>query len=130
MGGEFYSSCWDVVTDDVLKVFANFHKNGKMCKGMNSTFVTLIPKFVNLANISDFRPISLVNSIYKIIAKALANRLGKFLDKVISENQLAFIGERNILDGVLITNQIIDEGKKKKKSLFMFKIVFERLMIR
>lgn len=61
-----------------------------------------------------------------MLAKVLANRLEKVVHKVISLSQSTFIRGRNILNGVVVANEIVDEAKKKKKSLFMFKIDFEK----
>ena len=90
------------------------------------SFISLIPKVVNPQQIGEFRPIALVGGIYKILAKVLAGRLAKVLDSVISESQSAFIGKRNILDGVMIASEVIDEVKKSKKKAFLFKIDFEK----
>ena len=59
---------------------------------------TLILKKNDASNLRDFRPISLVGSVYKILAKVLANRLRVVLDQLISENQNSFVGGRQILD--------------------------------
>ena len=72
---------------------------------LNATFIALIPKKNDASNIRDFRPISLVGSLYKILAKVLANRLKVVLDKLISESQNSFVGGRQILDSVLIANE-------------------------
>ena len=74
--------------------FANFHARGVFPKSLNATFLCLIPKMAGADDITKFRPISLVGSVYKILAKVLASRLRKVLCKVISPNQHAFISGR------------------------------------
>ena len=71
---------------DVLAIFEEFFHHCKFEKSLNATFIALIPKKNNASNISDFRPISLVGSVYKILTKVLANRLKVVLDQLISEN--------------------------------------------
>ena len=66
------------------------------------------------SNIRDFRPISLVGSVYKILAKVLANRLKEVLDQLTSESQNSFVGGRQILDSVLIANECVDSRMKSK----------------
>ncbi|GJS64726.1 RNA-directed DNA polymerase, eukaryota, reverse transcriptase zinc-binding domain protein [Tanacetum coccineum] len=75
---------------------------------------------------SDFRPISLIGAQYKIIAKVLANRLACVIDTIISHEQSAFIKNRQILDGPLMVNEVIQWCKRKKSKLMVFKIDFEK----
>ena len=68
-----------------------FHRNGRLTKGLNNTFIALISKVENPRRLKDFRLISLVCNLYKILSKVLANRLRKVVDKVVSESQSAFV---------------------------------------
>jgi len=68
-----------------------FHRNGKLSKGVNSTFIALIPKVDSPQMIANFRPIALIGCIYKVLAKVLANRLRTVLDFVVSDTQSAFV---------------------------------------
>ncbi|GKA71271.1 RNA-directed DNA polymerase, eukaryota, reverse transcriptase zinc-binding domain protein [Tanacetum coccineum] len=76
--------------------------------------------------VMDFRPISLIGSLYKIIAKVLANRLVVVLVDIVNEVQSAFVADRQILDGPFILNEVVQWCKAKKKQAMIFKVDFEK----
>nr|GFC83164.1 RNA-directed DNA polymerase, eukaryota, reverse transcriptase zinc-binding domain protein [Tanacetum cinerariifolium] len=88
---DFYRRFWSVIQKDVVAVVKCFFHYGSIPKGCNSSFIALIPKIPDAKMVKDFRPISLIGSLYKIIAKFLANRLVTVLGDVINEIQSAFV---------------------------------------
>jgi hypothetical protein len=90
----FFKDFWLELKGDVMRFVSEFHRNGKLTKGLNSTFIALIPKVDSPQRLNDFRPISLVGSLYKILAKLLPNRLRTIIGSVISEVQTTFVKER------------------------------------
>ncbi|RVW14110.1 LINE-1 reverse transcriptase-like [Vitis vinifera] len=75
---------------------------------------------------SDYRPISLLGGLYKLLAKVLANRLKKVIGKVISPDQNVFIKGRQILDGSLIANEVIDSWQKRGEKGIICKLDIEK----
>ncbi|RVX05699.1 LINE-1 reverse transcriptase-like [Vitis vinifera] len=122
----FWLFAWDFVKADVMGFFKEFHENGKFVKSLNATFLVLIPKKVGAEALGDYRPISLVGSLYKWLAKVLANRLKKVVGKVVSKAQGAFVEGRQILDAVLIANEAIDSTLKNNESSILCKLDIEK----
>ena len=74
MNALFYQKFWHIVGDDVIATVLDFLNSGIMLREINYTHIVLILKVKSPERISDFRPISLCNVIYKIISKVLANK--------------------------------------------------------
>ena len=73
----FWQFCWDFVKDEIMGFFKDFFERGKFVRSLNSTFLVLVPKKGGAEDLRDYRPISLVGGLYKILAKVLVNRLKK-----------------------------------------------------
>ena len=93
---------------------------------MNNAFIVLIPKIENPVKLNDFRPISLIGCMYKALSKILANRLKRMIQKVIAETQFAFLEGRQLVDGIVIANELVDDAKRRKKEVILFKVDFEK----
>lgn len=102
----FNKKFWDLIKVDFLNCFRNFEATGSLARECNPSFFVLIPKIQDPLDISDYRLISLIGCVYKILSKILS-RLAKVIHKTIGPNQTAFIAGRQILDGVLIANEVI-----------------------
>lgn len=120
----FFQECWEILKRDLMEVFEEFYERGIISKGMNATFIVLIPKKKDTSYFLDFRPISLVGSLYKIISKVLSIRLRGVMDKVISNLQGAFVKGKQIMDGILIAN--VDGRKKRRESGLVCKVDMEK----
>lgn len=100
--------------------------NGKSTHApMNHTYIALVPKIEKPKKVSDFRPISLCNVIYRIMAKTITNRLKTILHQIISPTQSAFIPNRLITDNIIIGYECLHKirhNKGKKQCLVALKL--------
>lgn len=102
----FFQSYWHIVGPSVVASVLDVLRGNAMPRHLNKTFIALIPKKSNVDRMTDFRPISLCNVVYKLVSKVLANRLKVFLDKIITVNQSAFIPGRLITDNILVAFEL------------------------
>ena len=102
----FYQKSWNTVGNDVVLAVQSFFRNGRLLKEVNTTSLTQVPKINNPSKLSDFRPISCCNILYKCISGILANRLKTVLPQIIDPVQTAFILGRHISDNILIAHEL------------------------
>uniref|UniRef100_A0A803PC18 Reverse transcriptase n=1 Tax=Cannabis sativa TaxID=3483 RepID=A0A803PC18_CANSA len=100
--GLFYQNHWKEVGKKVITTCLEILNKGRDCSCLNDTLLCLIPKVKNPTMVGDFRPLSLCDVTYKAISKCLANRMKVHMEKVISENQSAFIKGRQIQDNAIL----------------------------
>ena len=118
----FWLFCWDVVKSEILGLFREFYLHRTFQISLNSMFLVLIPKKEGAIDLRDFRPISLVGSVYKLLVKVLANRLKLVMGEVISDSRQAFVQRRQILDVVLIASEAFDSRLEDNTSGLLLKM--------
>ncbi|GJR48195.1 RNA-directed DNA polymerase, eukaryota, reverse transcriptase zinc-binding domain protein [Tanacetum coccineum] len=104
---------WNVVRDDVCLAIKVFFISGKLFGELNATLITLVPKVQNHTKVTDFKPISYCNVIYKCIGKNMTNTLKTGLSKIFNINQSTFIPGRLIQDNILIIQELLRGYSRK-----------------
>ncbi|XP_074315696.1 uncharacterized protein LOC141651903 [Silene latifolia] len=112
---KFFQTFWPQVGHLVTMALLRFLNSGVMLKEWNNTHIILIPKVDKPELISQYRPISLCNVIYRLASKCLANRLKLVISSIVSDSQQAFVPSRLMSDGCLITHEIMHYLNKTKK---------------
>ena len=92
----------------------------------NYGIITLLPKVKEANSIKQYRPICLLNVIYKIFTKALMLRLDKVMGRIINKSQSGFLKNRNIMDGIMALHEILHDTRIKKKDGLVLKLYFEK----
>ncbi|KAK3199445.1 hypothetical protein Dsin_022860 [Dipteronia sinensis] len=103
-----------------------FHKNGEIVKDLNKKFLALIPKCAHPETMRDYRPISLVSSMYKILVKALANCLKVVMNSIVGVSQMAFVNDRQLMDSFVVAEEIIHSWRRDKEGSLLVKLDFEK----
>lgn len=96
----------------------------RLTKGCTSSFLALIRNVKNPQCLSKSIPICSVRSLYKILSKLLVRRLRSVIGSLVSSNLTTFVLSRNIVDGVLVMNKLIDLAKRDKGSYVVLKVYF------
>lgn len=123
---EFYKHFWGLIGNDFTQMVATAITNQKLPSDVNSGLIVLLPKDSDLEMLKNWQPITLLNTAYKVIAKALQSRLQKFLIEVIHDSQSAFLPQRYILDSVMVMHEMVDWAKASEQPLAILKLDFTK----
>jgi exonuclease III len=122
---EFFQKNWAMIGDEVCDAISEMYSTAVMPELLNYTHIVLIPKTKSPLSVTEFRPISLCNVLYKLVSKVLANRLKRILPSIISPTQSAFIPGRLISDNILAayeTLHTMHTGLRGKKGYMAVKL--------
>ncbi|XP_020704050.1 uncharacterized protein LOC110115218 [Dendrobium catenatum] len=124
----FLKNFWNLISEDIWLAVNHFMVSGEMPISWKETIIVLIPKIQNPQEVTNYRPINLCLTIYKIIAKMLLSRLELVIHKLISMDQDAFIKGRSLSDHVLLAQEIFNKFwySKARKGLLAIKLDMEQ----
>uniref|UniRef100_A0A803QDC3 Reverse transcriptase domain-containing protein n=1 Tax=Cannabis sativa TaxID=3483 RepID=A0A803QDC3_CANSA len=111
----FYQKNWSTLrTEFTSAILAILNHDSNISLIIDSVIV-LIPKKKNACKVRDFRPISLCTTMYKVVAKVLANRIKPVLDSLISKNQSALLSDCLIFDNIFLDNEVVNAITNRKR---------------
>jgi hypothetical protein len=123
---DFFQSCWDFIREGMMELFGDFFRGALDIKRLNYGTITLLPKVKDAIRIQQYRPICLLNCIYKWFTKCLTIRLEHVAERIIHKNHTTFIQGRNIMNIVMVLHKILHETKRKKEIGVILKLDFEK----
>ncbi|XP_020672051.1 uncharacterized protein LOC110092048 [Dendrobium catenatum] len=119
----FYKTGWHIIGPLLCKEINAFFSKGYLPSGIKATALVIIPKSSNATTISDYSPISLCNTLYKIIAKVIAARLKPLMPIIVKDTQAGFVKSRISTDSILLAKEILSlVSKKGAHNIFCAKI--------
>lgn len=124
----FFQKSWEITGNSILVVIRDIFATGLIPSPINHTFLCLIPKDKSPETVHHFRPISLCNTILKILSKALVTRIRPFLRDLISPFQSSFLAGRSGMDNVIIVQEVIHRFRsfKGSKGAMIIKLDLEK----
>ena len=118
----FFHAFWEHIETEVWDVVEELRSMHWDLPSLNTTFIALVSKVEESNTPDKYRPIALCNVIYKLISKVVANRLKTLLPLLISSEQTGYVEGHQILDGVLLSHELIHSLKILKKTGMIIKL--------
>jgi hypothetical protein len=112
--GLFIKKCWHIIKGDIYQLCLDFFEERIDLQALNNSYITLIPKVNFSMGVNDFKPISLLNCIDKIITKLMGERLQSIIIPLIHQNQYEFIKSRIIKDCLAWAFEYIHQCQQSK----------------
>jgi hypothetical protein len=122
----FFKRFWGILREPILQLLNDFALGRVDVARLNFGIISLIPKVKGAERITQFRPIALINVIFKFVAKAYAIRLAPLAHRTVDRSQSAFIKGRCLHEGALALHEIAHELRVGKQEGLLLKLDFEK----
>jgi hypothetical protein len=123
---EFFHEYAEEVASTLLKAFTAMLNFRATSASINKGLITLIPKTGDCVRLNNWKPITLLGSIYKVLAKTLVGRIQSAFTHIIRPNQTGFVKGRSILDNVFMAQKALVWAEESKQDLIVFFLDFEK----
>ena len=121
---EFYQLFWPLLGNLLMEVYNENHEDGKLPESQRKSVISLIHKRDREDDIKNYRPISLTNVDYRILAFTLSERLHKVLNNILSSDRCAYVRGRYIGTNIRLVNDVIDYFDMTDKNGILFMLDF------
>lgn len=123
---EFAKFYWPDIKTDIMSLINGFYDRSINIEALNTANIVMIPKREGVVQLKEFRPISIISLVPKIISKLLARRLASFLLALISINQTAFVKGRQISENFVALREVLQHISQAKEKAIFLKIDFAK----
>jgi Reverse transcriptase (RNA-dependent DNA polymerase) len=117
---------WSTISGDLHRCITAFYLNKLNLWRLNKAYISLIPKKIESSTVSDYRSISVLSAIPKIITKILASRLQPYVPDLIHVNQTSFVKDRQLMQTFISTREILVHLAKHKIPSIFIKVDFQK----
>ncbi|CAL2228907.1 unnamed protein product [Prunus armeniaca] len=108
---KFYHDFWNLCQGTFVELIAGCFSSASIPDALNDTLITLVPKVASPSSVAQLRPISLRNTMYKVVSKIIIQKLRPLMQKVVSPAQASFIPGRQIVDNIIVGQECIKSVK-------------------
>ena len=123
---EFYETFWAELKDNLIEVLNDNYEYGEMTESQKKAIIRLLYKKDNKKLLKNWRPISLLNTDYKLTAKVIAKRLQKVLPIIIDEDQTCGVPGRTIYENLFRIRDIVHQSKIRNNNLILVNLDQEK----
>ena len=126
ISGKFITKFWPLLRRPLLNYAQECFKKGILSDTFRTANIRLIPKKGDLSNIKNWRPISLLSNLYKIISRALSNRLKTTTDRITSRAQKGFTSSRYLQEVLINVIEFIGHCNAEEKDAVIISVDYAK----